>query len=200
MLYLFGSCISDKDIPASVSVEVSELVPCFALLEITSGRLPAGLPLTYNTPPDPLPQFFFGSDASNLYQYFRAGSLYVHTPFTTTCPTAHKKQFALETDPTGEDDPAGHDTQTLALLAPVTPEYVPVGQFVHPPPDEYVPGIQVCIQTLAPARDILPVSHAVHTVAPVTSEYVLTGQFTHESDGDEENIPEGHAVHDCRLS
>ena len=147
MLYLFGSCISDKDIPASVSVEVSELVPCFALLEITSGRLPAGLPLTYNTPPDPLPEFFFGSDASNLYQYFRAGSLYVHTEFTTTCPTAtHVHSLA----PADEDVPTG---QLVQIVAPVALEYVPETQFVH---------------TVAPATANFPTAHAVHTAFTLT--------------------------------
>jgi hypothetical protein len=51
-----------------------------------------------------------------LYQIFSAGSLYVHTEFTKTCPTAHMEQFARETDPTTEADPAGH-----AVHAPFGP-------------------------------------------------------------------------------
>ncbi len=57
---------------------------------------------------------------SNLYQIFSAGSSYVHTEFTKTCPTAHEPvcnrdrpdkflvQFSTESDPTSEDDGAGH--------------------------------------------------------------------------------------------
>jgi hypothetical protein len=44
---------------------------------------------TVNAPYDALAEFNFGLAASNLYQIFSAGSLYVHAEFTTTCPTAH---------------------------------------------------------------------------------------------------------------
>lgn len=136
-----------------------ELVPCFARLESTSGRLPPLSPFIRNTPPDPLPQFFFGSDASNLYQYFNAGSLYVHTEFTDTIPTAHVHTLApaIEYNPTGhkrhifallapvtpEYEPAGHNTHALALVAPVRFEYVPAEQFTHKLPDKYAPALHL---------------------------------------------------------
>jgi hypothetical protein len=77
----------------------------------------------------------------------------VHIPLTTTCPTAHKKQFAIETDPTADDDPAGHEAHAFTLLAPVTPEYDPAEQFAH---------------AVAPATANFPAAHAVHTPFTLT--------------------------------
>ena len=57
-------------------------------------------------------------------------------------------------------------------------EYFPDGQFVHPPPDTYLPGAQGTVHTLAPALDVLPASHVVHAVAPVF-EYVPAEQELH---------------------
>ncbi len=91
----------------------------------------------------------------------------MHTPFTTTCPTAHKKQFAIETDPTADDDPAGHEAHAFTLLAPVTDEYDPAEQFVH------------ALTLLAPVSDeYAPAGHETHALALVASvaEYVPTGQ------------------------
>jgi hypothetical protein len=113
--------------------------------------------------------------------------------------------------PLGEVEPAGHVrhalapaagayapttqfVQTVALLPPVTSEYVPAehakqptasttaeyvpgGQLVHPPPDTYVPAAQAePTHTLDPAIDVLPASHAVHALAPLF-EYVFSGQL-----------------------
>ena len=88
----------------------------------------------------------------------------MHTPFTTTCPTAHKKQFAIETDPTGDDDPAGHEAHAFTLLAPVTDEYDPAEQFVH---------------AVAPAPAYVPARQFVHALDPVTVLYLPTGQDVH---------------------
>ena len=101
----------------------------------------------------------FVSFKSYLYQIFSAGSLYVHTPFTTTCPTEHKKQFVIETDPTGEDDPAAHAAHALA---PAAIEYVPAGQFTH------------ALALLAPVTpENAPAGHCTHAadeVAPTATE------------------------------
>ena len=135
--------------------------------------------------------------------------------------------------PLGEVEPAGHVrhalapaagayaptrqfVQTVALLPPVTPEYVPAehakqptasttaeyvpgGQFVQPPPDTYVPAAQAePTHTLDPAIDVLPASHAVHAPADV-SEYVFTGQFVqvdaYIAPVEPEYFPAVHAVH-----
>jgi len=104
--------------------------------------------------------------------------------------------------PLGEVEPAGHVmhalapaagayaptrqfVQTVALLPPVTPEYVPAehakqptasttaeyvpgGQLVQPPPDTYVPAAQGGFtHTLAPAVDVLVAGQSVQTVAAV---------------------------------
>ena len=91
--------------------------------------------------------------------------------------------------------PATQFVQTVGLLAPVTPEYVPAehpvhaladtaveydpgAQFVHPPPETYVPGAQPeDTHAVAPAVAVLPASHAVQALAPDETEYEFAGQL-----------------------
>ena len=91
--------------------------------------------------------------------------------------------------------PARQFVQTVGLLAPVTPEYVPAehpvhaladvtveydpgAQFVQPPPETYVPAAQPAdTHTLAPAVDVLPASHPMHALAPDALEYEFAGQL-----------------------
>jgi len=64
-------------------------------------------------------------------------------------PAGHWTQtLALVAPETPENEPAGHDTQTLAFVAPDTFEYAPAGQFVH---------------AVAPATAHFPAAHATQT-------------------------------------
>jgi hypothetical protein len=111
--------------------------------------------------------------------YFPATQAVHGPPFGPVNPALQAVDTQAVTDelPLGEVEPAGHArhalapaagayapttqfVQTVALLPPVTPEYVPAehakqpgapttaeyvpgGQFVHPPPDTYVPAAQL---------------------------------------------------------
>jgi hypothetical protein len=116
----------------------------------------------------------------------------------------------------GEYELAGHARHVAAAEAPVAVEYVPAehpvhalalttvendpgAQFVHPPPDTYVPAAQPAdTHTLEPAIDVLPDSHAVHAPAEVP-EYVFAGQFVqvdaYIAPVAPEYFPAVHAVH-----
>ena len=118
--------------------------------------------------------------------------------------------------PLGEVEPAGHArhalapaagayapttqfVQTVALLPPVTPEYVPAehakqptasttaeyvpgGQLVHPPPDTYVPAAQgASTHTLGSplplGGEVFPAGHDAHTsVAEFCRHWLLHSQ------------------------
>jgi hypothetical protein len=61
------------------------------------------------------------------------------TPPSAPVLPALQVQAAPDEPPAGEFAPAGHCTQTVALLAPVTPEYVPDVQLLHCPLIQYLP-------------------------------------------------------------
>jgi hypothetical protein len=116
-------------------------------------------------------------------------------PFDPVKPTLHVQAERDELE-IGEFELAGHERHVAAAEAPVAVEYVPAehpvqalapttveydpgAQFVHPPPDKYVPAAQPAdTHTLEPAIDVFPDAHAVHVVAPLF-EYVFAGQELH---------------------
>jgi hypothetical protein len=95
-------------------------------------------------------------------------------------------QAVLQVLPLGEVVPAGHETHALALLALVTPEYVPARQFVHtalPVAILYVPATQaVHGPPFGPVKPTLHVQAA--RAALEIGEYELAGHARHVAEAE----------------
>jgi hypothetical protein len=84
-----------------------------------------------------------------------------------------QEQFLMDIDPDTDDEELGHFWHTVALLPPVTFEYVPAGHSTQ------------AVELLAPATDeYAPAGHdtqVVELLAPAAAEYAPAEQFVHES-------------------
>ena len=101
-------------------------------------------------------------------------------------PTAHAVQILAPVPvPVFVIEPAGQSVQSLGLLEPVVPMYVPATQSVH------VATFDTVVY--------LPTAHAVHVVAPVpvpASVIEPAAQSVHvESVDDFEYLPAAHSSH-----
>ena len=102
--------------------------------------------------------------------------------------------------PVDEYVPAEHVSQSLSAVAPVVARNLPAGQLVQVLPDLYWPvGHASMKHAVAPAREVSPGGHVVHTETPVVAEKVPAvqgGQFTFPGP----NLPAGHCAQEAEVA
>jgi hypothetical protein len=92
------------------------------------------------------------------------------------------RQFTHTPLPAPENAPAGHGSQTLALVAPVTPEYAPAKQFVQIAlPELFLNFPAAHAMHEEPPAPVYPALHIQASIPELNiSEFVFTGHATHD--------------------
>jgi hypothetical protein len=129
-----------------------------------------------------------------------AGEYTVYVPKTQQmeAPSAEKVYVgqAVHADAAADENvPAKHVAQSLSAVAPVVALNLPAGQLVQVLPDLYWPVGQASRKhAVAPAREVSPGGHVVHTEAAVVAVNVPAVQGVHLPFPGP-NLPAVHAAH-----